>query len=228
MGSFATGSILLKSPDPMDLLYDALPKACGMQEVFIGHHDSNSDVQLYFQRLRGEVEQILIDTLQMGQNVGELREKIRDNYLPYSNLLSEYQLRTFLARASDPELSDEKWIDSMASLLAGKILPHWQDDTVAAFHAELRSMAGQLKRWIALTIGLAKGQPSPQDLVSVTITNAQGQELALPVFKKGKLPANLERLKERVRSVLLEDTANAPTLLALLLAEIMDTNDHNG
>ncbi len=234
-------AILLKSSDPMDLLYEALPKACGMGEAFSGKQESNPDLQLYFQRLnnalnelsqadrhlRSEVEHILIDTLQLGENVEELRQKIRDNYLPYARLLSEYRLKTFLTRASEAELSDEKWIDSMASLLAGKILPHWQDDTVAAFHTELRSLAGQMKRWIALTIGHTKGHPSPQDLVSVTITNAQGHELALPVLKKGTLPGKLERLKEQVKSVLSKDIANAPVLLAQLLAEIMDTNDHD-
>ena len=231
-------AILLKTTDPIDLLYIALPKACGIGEAGLANYQGDSDVQLYFERLnhalselnqadrqlREEAGQILIDTFELGEDITELRKIVRDDYLPYSSLLSEYKLKTFLAKVADPDLSNEKWIDSLASLLAGKILLHWEDETVTKFHFELRSLAGQLKRWIALVIGHTKDQPLSPDLVSLTITNAQGQELALPVHRNRKLPPKLERLKEQVQSVLANDLANAPALLARLLIEIMEAH----
>jgi hypothetical protein len=229
-------TVLLKSSDPMELLYEALPRACGVESVANDGQFSAAEQKLLLEtlndalnelaqagrRLRHEVEYTLFEALQLGETIKEVRANIEGNYAPFGAALTDHKVKSFLGRVSDPTLSDEKWVESIATLLTGKMLLHWQDETLESFKSEIRVLAGQLKRWIGLMIGRIKDQPLPDGLVSVTVTRADGNELALAVVKNGRLSGKLERLKEQVKSVLSRDVASAPVVLAQLLAEIIE------
>lgn len=232
----AVRTAILKVSDPLDLVYSALPKACGTvidfsrtEEhdpaclAFLGKLDSAlRELDEADRKLRVLVRATLIETFQLGAEVVELRRNLRKNYLPYSETLGEPKLKALLARAADSSLSDEKWLDSMASLISGKILPHWKDETFEGFGSEIRILAGQLKRWIALMVSVAKDQPIPKHLASVIVTRSNGKEFSVPVLSSGKMSAKLESLKKQVKSVLRESDQDAAVVLAHLLAEIME------
>lgn len=228
---------LLKSSDPMDLLYAALPLACGMEtalsegvhlqtELFLEKlNGALNELNQADQKLRSEIQTILADALQLGGTIAEVRARIQQEYLPFLSALKEYKLRAFLTRAADPGLSDYGWVDSNATLLAGRILPHWQDETLEAFRSEAEAFGGRLRRWISLMIGRIKTPPSNTNLASVTVTNSDGNETALAVLKKGKLPKRLQNLKDQLKLILSTDPSNASIVLAHVLAEFINDSD---
>jgi len=214
-----------------------LPLACGMEtalsdgahlqaELFLDKLNAAlNELNQADQKLRSEIQNILADALQLGGTTAEVRARIQQDYLPFLSALKEYKLKAFLTRAADPGLSDDGWVDSNATLLAGRILPHWQDETLEAFRSEAEAFGGRLRRWISLMIGRTKTPPSNTNLASVTVINSDGNETALAVLKKGKLPRKLQNLKDQVKSILSADPSNASIVLAHVLAEFINDSD---
>ncbi len=229
---------LKKAVDPVDLLYDSLPMACGLKhsfnsgpvnmeqaEVFLKRINSAfNELNAALSKLRAQLNAILLETFGIGGSLSELRGSVRDNYLPFVEKLADYQLKSFLIRAGNAGLSDEKWLESIASLFTGKSLASWQDDTIEAFTAESKGIAGRLKRWAALLLNQDGDGNRPEDLIGVHIVSAKGIEHAFTVQRNGNLPPKLESLRNRVR-VLLLDEPNAPMVLAQVMTELLEWNE---
>jgi hypothetical protein len=187
--------VLKKALEPIELVFKQIPAACGLEDFDLklknSRHldqlveilnDAFGDLTDAPKRLRSKAEVSLLEAFD-SSTIATLRTTIRNEYVPHRLLLSEYRLRSFVDRAAETELSDEAWLDGMASLLTGKRLDAWQDDTADTFSFEAKALAARLSRWLA---HMREQVASHAKLVTVHVVNTSGQE-RMVVVRPGSL-----------------------------------------
>ena len=198
-------ALLGKSSDPVELLTVGLPLALGVikqaQPI-----DAGSKINL--QLLRSRLENLLtsvsgrIDALRgdilkvLAEEVG-VREPaaVRAHVVALAEKAHEevvdYALKAFIQRTSDGQRSDSQWIDSLASLLGGRSLETWHDDTLLRFRAELRRVYTLLTRVVALAKLTGKRSGPDHTMVAVHVVDQKGKErfVTVPADAQGLMPA---------------------------------------
>ena len=221
----AVRTALRKASDPERLFLHDLPRTCGAMGDD-GRIDIDSFVTVLDDALlmlaEAEPSLRLRATAAAAHAFGardmaELRCQIRENYGPYRLNLVDYRLRTFVERAMDADVPDERWLDGIASHLTGRRPGDWEDGTLDSFDFEVRVVAGNLARWLALA---RTRQARSTDLKSVHVVGLDGREQVVVVRRDNPNPHLAKRL-EAVRRALGNDPYTME-VLSQLLAEYGD------
>lgn len=216
-------SVLRKAREPVELLFVGLPKACEVLDPS-GRVQANlfaEKLALAFQdlsdsepKLRRQVVGATLDAF-AARSIAELRSQIQLDYGRHILKLQDYRLRSFVDRAMNEELDEAGWIDSIASLLAGRRLASWDDQALDRYTFETRELAQRLARWLALARVDAARQSS---IAGVHLTTVGGGERTIFVRRDGDAPGRTAIL-EQMRDIL-ADRDDADVILAELFAEL--------
>ncbi|TQT04106.1 hypothetical protein EIJ44_05700 [Xanthomonas perforans] len=231
-------ALLGKSSDPVELLTVGLPLALGVLKQ-ARPIDAGSKINL--QLLRGRVESLLragsdrLNVLRanilkvMAEEVG-----VRDPATVRSHVIAladkaqdevvDYALKAFIQRSGDGQRSEAQWIDSLASLLGGRSLETWHDDTLLRFRAELRRVYTLLTRVVALAKLTGKRSGPDHTVVAVHVVDQKGQErfITVPADAQGLMPA--EQMDD-LRAALSQSPVPAYALARLLLEYSVELSD---
>ncbi len=174
---------LQRSRDHIDLLFRAIPQV---------HSDSKSkqsfrewlaavlgDMGAAFRRLQEEVGSVLSSSFEIAGTLPLVRQQLQKECSSATTDLAEANLRAFVLRCADPTLSDERWLDSLASLIVHKPLDSWVDATVTQFEVAIIDLCAQYKRWVRLVNHRARNPALGERYVSVTMTLPSGHESAV-------------------------------------------------
>lgn len=198
-------ALLGKSSDPVELLTVGLPLALGVLKE-AKPIDAGSTLNL--QLLRGRLESFLqagsdrLDALRadilkvMSEEIG-VRERtaVRAHIVALAEKAQEevvdYALKAFIQRSSDGQRNEKQWVDSLASLLGGRSLETWRDDTLLRFRAELRRVYTLLTRVVALAKLTGKRSGPDHTMVAVHVVDQRGRErfVTVPADAQGLMPA---------------------------------------
>lgn len=202
--------VLRKALEPIDLVFKQLPAACGLEEFDLKRkepgrldrfiealNDALDEISDAPRRLRARTETALLEAFD-SPSLPALRSTIRNEYAPHRLLLTEYRLRAFVDRATESQFSDEAWLDGMASLLTGKRLESWQDDSIDAFGFEAKALAARLFRWLA---HMREQVSSEAKLVTVHIVDTSGQE-KMVIVRPGSLAKEAAAKVAEIRKIL--------------------------
>ena len=218
-------AVLVKGREPIDLVYEALPRACGAFrdgsvdiETFVTRLDvALKDMANAFPTLQKGVSRLLLEAF-AARSLSELREQIRTDYADHVLELKDYGLRAFVDRALNPNTSQEAWLDGTARLVTGRRLESWDDDTVDTFRYEVRALAQKLARRLAL-ICQSRDQNSP--ITAIHVTSSDGSERSLYVSTRGNSLA--PSTAAAAMRDLLRKSEQPTALLVELLSELMAT-----
>ncbi len=144
---------LKKGREPVDLLFETLPRACGIRHA----PDGSIDARTYVETLNAalldiagaapSVRDAAIDaTLDAFDTatIAATRTMVEVLYGPHSLAVGDQRMRTFIDRAASAEGGDERWLDGVAGHLCGRRLDAWDDQTVDVFAFEIRAIAQRL------------------------------------------------------------------------------------
>ncbi|MDE0421013.1 MAG: hypothetical protein OXK76_09025 [Gammaproteobacteria bacterium] len=213
---------LRKAKEPINLLLDQLPRACGAMG------SDGLEVEPYTLRLDMALTELgdALPTLRSqaaasvrhafgARSVGELREQMRLDYEDHLLALGSYELRAFVDRALKDDVEEEAWVDGVAGLVVGKRLEGWDDTLVDQFAFEIRGMAQQLARRLAL-IRETNARAAP--VTAIHLTTSDGRERSLFLSEGSEDDG---ALKARMRKELAQ--AERPdAVLVDLLDEMME------
>lgn len=184
---------LERSRDHIDLLFRAVPQL---------HKDSKSkhafrawlsnvllDLGAAYKRLQDEVGTVLSTSFDIAGTLPRVRQQLQKECSSATTDVAEANLRSFVLRCADPTLSDDRWLDSIASLIVHKPLDAWADATLNQFEAAVIELCAQYKRWVRLLSHRAHHPAIGERYVSLTMTLPSGHESAVfvaadPVAKK--------------------------------------------
>ena len=221
----AARATLRKASEPGRFLFHDLPQACEAVAK-----DGRINVERFIQSLDGalfEIEQAMPSLRRRAaavvlqafgaRDISALRSQLRNDYEPHRLELGDERLRTFVDRAVNAEFSEERWLDGIAGHLTGQRPDNWTDDTLRKFDLEIRLVAGNLARWLALA---ESDQDRSTDLRSVHVVGIDGREQVIVVRRDRPNPF-LETRLNAVRAAL----GNGPhtlEVLGQLMAEYTD------
>lgn len=180
-------TILAKSTDPIALLTQSLPKA---------HADSKSkaslkvwltgaltDLGMAHRRLQEEVANELSRGFGIPGPLNRIRTQLQNECTREAATLADADLRSFILRCTDVVLTDEKWLDSVGSLIAHRPLDSWLDDTLAKFQDQLTELCGRYRRWMQLVMKRGVAPRASERFVGLTLTLPGGEESSVFVAR---------------------------------------------
>ena len=218
-------AVLRKAKEPIELIFNQLPQACNVIEnegIDVLRYTMTLDIALTelddaLKTLRDRVEANMNDVF-VTRNLDELRKQFTVDYEAHRSELGSYKLRAFVDRALKGDVDDATWVDGMAGLVVGRRPDRWDDTTEDHFAFEIRTMAQELIRRLAL-VREKKALQAPVTAIHLTTPGGEEQSLYL---RDGV--TDQSSLKERIRDMLVQ--AERPdALLVDLLGEIMAKQD---
>ena len=143
---------LNRAVEPTTLLFEDLPKACGVRSFLYNMESSPSEVKIFagqlqeaLRELGGAYDALLSDLQSQIVSVFHLRSKTpagcRQELAKRARLLLPYasdtKLKAFLIRASDEVIDTQGWYESLSSLLANRPPVQWRDEDLSIFNNSL-------------------------------------------------------------------------------------------
>lgn len=184
---------LLEAREPDELLFTALPKACGVKPFSADSPEqSEAAATEYVERLRIALAELGAEYPRLLEKIGDflhtsfggasprraLREEFRSRSHPLLGQVIEPKMRAFLSTACDEQLDDEDWLGAMAMSLVAKPPSSWTDHDIGLFEALLAERAQWFRRLELLYHELNGPQSDGFDARRVTLTAPDGTESA--------------------------------------------------
>ncbi len=214
-------SALRKAQDPIQLLTSTLPKTYSQSKG--GHPFQEwlsavlTDLGMSQRKLQDAVVAELGQAFEMIGPLAKIRSQLQSECSGAATGLADARLKSFILRCTDLTLTDEKWLDSVASLLVQRPLDAWTDETVDSFAQAVTDISGHYRRWLRLVMQ-RKGAPrAAERFVSLTLTSASGQESALLVTTT----EHSTRIARNVLELLAQEAEADPQTAAAALAQAL-------
>lgn len=222
-------ALLERAADPVELLLVGLPVALGVAKKVGPLEGTPANLKRLRQVLdawlaagSGRLDALRRDMLKaIAEEIG-VREPaaVRAHLVALAQHahddLVDYSLRSFIQRTTDSVRDDERWLDSLASLLGGRSLETWHDDNLNRFRAEFRRAFTLLTRVVALAKLTHKATGADHAMVAVHVVDQRGQERFVTVPADAQGAVGGENM-DAVRQALSRFPVPAYVLARLLL-----------
>lgn len=234
----AVREALVRAKDPSELVFTALPVACGLESF--GSADERSDVvDEYFKALRTALDELqraypalLAQCCVLMQSafgidvpIGSLRRELRSRSSEVLALAVDAHLKAFLIRATDESADEEEWLFSILTQIAGKPPTQWSDADFDAFQARLALKAETFRTFEALAFSMRGrvGGIDADTAIRLALAKIGGAERSL-VVRVGKQSADAVARAEVLLEQALRDAgiAGSSDLAAAALARVLD------
>ena len=206
---------LMSAKEPAPLLFRDLPLACGLSSFDVTESIEDSRVEEFAGTLKvylGELQNAyteLLERLKLG--IFKAFDVINSNSQGRSLLakrakalwgsVSEPQLKAFCGRLRDDNLSEPKWIESVASFIVSNPPSYWGDSDETAFQHKLTELAERFKHVESIHFGkddILEGSEG----IRFSITRADGSERAEVVYFRAEAEKQLVDSQQEIQSLL--------------------------
>jgi len=188
----AVREVLLEARDPSDMLFTALPEACGMSPIDAGTRANQSTAAKFveavlaateeltdaYPQLLGDSASSIAAAFAVPSEMPDLRLDLRGRARPLEGRVIDREMRSFLLTAIDASLDDEQWVEAMMFNVSGAAPSSWTDEDRARFSMHLAEIAGAFGRLVALHYDSIAAERAGFDARRVTITAPTGREVS--------------------------------------------------
>jgi len=229
----AVRKALLEAKEPDELLFSALPKACGLP-IITG--DANEDgtlvksfrkrlvqalnsLQVAYDDLLGHCETLIKRAFAIRIDTAEFRESLRYRALNLSSQVIELRLKSFIIACSEKESDNKTWLESLLLIITSRSPKLWADDDVIIFETKLSDIARRFMNLEALQKEMAI--PSEGiDARRITVTYPDGDEIHQVLWIDRERQPNIEQIADQIiEKYNLKDDANVKQAVAAALIE---------
>jgi hypothetical protein len=183
--------VLLEAIEPDHLLFDLLPRACGIDPIqFKDGGDIErakllkkkvvavlKELQSAYDDLLNSNKKLIYEAFSVRSQAENIREdlRVRASYLQGQCL--EMRLRSFLYAATNEDATEKEWLEGLVMVIADKPAESWLDDDQLGFEMNLSDMARRFMNLEALQKEFAQAPSAAFDARRITITQPNGQEI---------------------------------------------------
>lgn len=224
----AVREALMAAREPATLLFQDLPKACGLEpfdadgggeyadaEKFVIHLNSAiNDLQGAYSQL---LERIILRVAEAsGIESGTFdRAALASRAARVSLAAREPRLRSFALRLRDPGLSDDAWAEALASFVVARPPSRWMPGDEARFGEEIGALAELFAKVEAAAFNGIDDRPAVH-AIRLNLTRGDGQDL-VRVLQDVKLSSKDQPLLDALAASLPQGEAKRIQFLANLL-----------
>lgn len=217
-------SVLKKAQDPIKLLTSSLPETyaqSGAKDTF-GEWLTRtlSDLGMAHRRLQESISAEVSQAFEISGPLSRVRNQLQAECAGTASDLADMQIKSFILRCTDLSLTDEKWLDSIGSLLVQRPLDAWTDETIGKFAQELTESCGRYKRWMRVVTERGLAPRASERFVGLTLTMPGGQETSLFVATSDESTAVARSVMELIEQETKGNTKLAASALAQAILEL--------
>ena len=197
---------LLYTQEPDELLFEALPKACGLDPIVVSKEDDGTIARLYRERLvealreiNGAYDSLLTegqDLLYSAFGVHSDRTQLRrDLQFRASRVLGncvEASLNRFARAAADEAMADRQWLEAIVMVVADKPAESWTDDDTTRFELNLSDLSRRFKKLEALQASVKAASKGGFEARLLTVTRPDGTEVNKMVWASDEHQAKVD------------------------------------
>ena len=228
----AVRKALLEAREPDDLLFSALPQACGLSCITDDETNKTlvkkfrkklvhalSSLQAAYDDLVGYCEKLIKRSFAINIEIAEFRENLRYRALNLSSQVIEPRMKSFILASSDKEGDNKSWIESLLLIISNKASKSWTDDDVIMFETKLSNIARRFLNLEALQKKIAIPNKGV-DARRITITYPDGDEIHQMLWIDRQKQENVEKIAEQIiKKYNLDDDLDLKQTVAAALIE---------
>ncbi|MDO5623145.1 MAG: hypothetical protein Q4G71_00475 [Pseudomonadota bacterium] len=214
-------SVLKKAQDPIKLLTSSLPETYAQAHVKVPFGEwltaTLSDLGMAHRRLQEAMSVEISQAFAIAGPLSRVRNQLQAECAGTASDLADIRLKSFILRCTDLSLTDEKWLDSIGSLVVQRPLDAWADETIGKFAQELTESCGRYRRWMRMVTERGLAPRASERFVGLTLTLPGGQESSLFVATSDASTA----VARSVMALITEETGGNAQLAASALAQAL-------
>jgi hypothetical protein len=181
----ALRDVIKRATDPVSLLAIDMPRVVMAGKGKDGNSfpdllaKSLTELGMAYRRLQDEVSLSMAQAFEITGPLKALRSQLQEECADTAQSLAEVDLKAFIMRCSDITLTDDKWMDSIASVVVHRPLDIWKDSDAPMFAEAVLELCGRYKRWLRVAMRKGEFERQAQRFVGVTLTLPSGEEAAM-------------------------------------------------
>lgn len=231
--------VVREARQPDKLLFVDLPGACEYPPFESMGKVRTDQVEAYFKELRAgfselqrayplllsEIERLILKAFGESEPIASARKSIEHHARLVQNVAVDAKLKAFLGRAADNLTEDATWLESIATLLAGKPPTHWDDQDRARFEVQLAASTRTFEHFKVLAFEMERKGFALLDgdmsMLRVSITVPDGGEVERVVQIPARLSDQARMAATDMRRILKEqDLLKEKDVSVAILAEL--------
>jgi hypothetical protein len=208
--ALAVRNALFAARDPDLLLFEDLPRACGIEPFpvtstdphqistfFTSLQNAFAELQRMYDDLLTELRRLLVRAF--GLTGVQMREALRFRAQRLLEHAVEPRLRAFIHHLADDQLDDIAWVEAIATMLVSKAPRTWNDTDRAKYEVVLADLVRSFRHIEALVFETLRressGKQAPAELMRIGVTDRYAKEMETVVAVEA---ADTERFTETV------------------------------
>jgi hypothetical protein len=230
---------LVQAQEPDELIFKALPEACGLLPISV---DSKVDgttaktlrknlalalqeIQNAYDLLLANCQTLLHGAFGVQSETSKLREDLRVRASYLVGRCIDSTLRRFCIAAVEESNTDQEWAEALVMIVADRPAESWSDDDSVAFEGKLSDLSRKFRNLEALQKDVAASDRNGFEACRVTVTQPDGTELNQVVWA--------DRSQEKLVNQIVDDILNnidseyeklKPVLVAKLMQKVLQDN----
>ncbi len=235
-------STLLAAQEPDELIFSALPKACGLEPISINEDDNEEkarifrlklvevlrEIQLAYEKLLTSCNNLIHHAFGIRLNKENLREdlRVRSSYLVDQCI--EPILKRFLLAALETQTNNQDWLEALLMVIADKPVESWTDESLVNFEVKLKDIS---RRFINLEALRADKTSVNEGFEArrITITRPDGTDINQVVWIDNERKNQVESIVEKIlKDESLKDSKLQLAVIAKLAERILSPNTNTG
>lgn len=233
--ALAVREALFGAREPDVLLFEALPRACGLDpfpptevepervsQFFTVLRHALAELQRAYDDLLSDLQQLLFRAL--GTTGGGAREVVRFRAQAVAEHAIDNRLRAFIQHLAEEQFEDVAWIEAIATVLVGKAPRTWSDSDRARYEVALTELARSFRHMEALVFELlhhGQLERQPGEVLRIGVTDRHSGEKEAVVLvghgEEGRLAEAVVELEESLDRV---GVSSVPHLALAALATV--------
>lgn len=226
---------LEKAQEPDELLFSALPQACGLSPIGVEDEDDGMiartlrtklgqairEIYTAYDELLNQCRQLLYEAFGIQSDDAKLRQDLQMRSQTLQDQCVQPVLKRFVLAAVDRNKSDREWLEALLMVIADKPAEKWTDEDVTEFEVKLSDVARRFKNLEALqkdVVSQDKGEGF--EAKRVTITEPSGSEVNQVVWVEKERENDLNRLVDELLQK--PELQNNPQLQQALVAKLTE------
>jgi hypothetical protein len=218
----AVRDALFAAREPDILVFEDLPKACGVHPFSPSNPENSDDVPVFFHHLKrafselqrayddllSDIQQLLFRAF--GASGMNGREVLRYRARALADHAVEPRLRAFVHHLLEDETEDVAWIEAIGTLLANKPPKSWADSDRARYELVLSELSRSFRHIEVIvdqTANRASTDKAPGEMLRIGVTNRFSEDLEAVVIvepqsqpKVAEMVIGIEELLDRHRA----------------------------
>ena len=135
----------------------------------------------------------------------QMQDSLGQRAQTLAGVARESRFKSFCLRLADTALPQDKWLESLGSLLCAQPPARWRDKDADKYEQEIDALCGQFARVEATILGAAafgNRQGADGEAIRVSLTRHDGQEQDRIVYLSENESAKAEEIEKKLADLL--------------------------